>query len=272
MVSQLLDTRHSRLRQRLAGFTLIELLVVVAIIALLISILLPSLVKVKAHVRTVACMSNPRQIVMALNYYAEDYDGYLPMFYRVWRDGKYWTNKLVAGPNPYNGGYLPEPADRSRAYNGAFHDGVWRCPEVSDDRIRSSGGGYGANRTHVISIPYRHIENVKLFRIKRTSEIWLVGDAQAGLFQHPLGTYYYGCAAHHAVCPEVPGGDWLSHHGAEASGRHNGGKRRGFRTDVNICFVDGHVETWPWEDCLNNKNNLFAHDYDKAFPHHGAYK
>ncbi|MCA9243067.1 MAG: prepilin-type N-terminal cleavage/methylation domain-containing protein [Phycisphaerales bacterium] len=54
------------------AFTLIELLVVVAIIALLISILLPSLKKARDAAKTSVCASNMHQLVLASLYYAED--------------------------------------------------------------------------------------------------------------------------------------------------------------------------------------------------------
>ncbi len=57
-----------------AGFTLIELLVVVAIIALLISILLPSLNNAREQAKEVTDRSNLRQILQAMMYYAEDHD------------------------------------------------------------------------------------------------------------------------------------------------------------------------------------------------------
>jgi len=54
------------------GFTLIELLVVVAIIALLVAILLPSLSKARELTRRVICGSNNRHIVVGCNMYASD--------------------------------------------------------------------------------------------------------------------------------------------------------------------------------------------------------
>ena len=56
------------------GFTLIELLVVVAIIALLIAILLPSLSKARKQARTTVCASRISQLTKAIFLYAEDYD------------------------------------------------------------------------------------------------------------------------------------------------------------------------------------------------------
>jgi prepilin-type N-terminal cleavage/methylation domain-containing protein len=57
------------------GFTLIELLVVIAIIALLMSILMPALSRVKKQARTVACLSQLKQWGLWFTMYAEDYNG-----------------------------------------------------------------------------------------------------------------------------------------------------------------------------------------------------
>lgn len=54
------------------GFTLIELLVVVAIIALLIAILLPSLGKARQRAHTTVCMTNERYLVMTYRQYFTD--------------------------------------------------------------------------------------------------------------------------------------------------------------------------------------------------------
>ena len=59
----------------LPGFTLIELLVVIAIIALLMSILMPALTRVKKQARTVACLANIKQWGLFFSIYAEDYNG-----------------------------------------------------------------------------------------------------------------------------------------------------------------------------------------------------
>ncbi len=60
--------------QRRSAFTLIELLVVVAIIALLISILLPSLSRARAQARTTLCGTRIGQLTKAILMYADDYN------------------------------------------------------------------------------------------------------------------------------------------------------------------------------------------------------
>jgi len=63
---------------RKRAFTLIELLVVIAIIALLLSILMPALARVRKQARVVVCMSNLKQWGGIFSLYANDFNGTFP--------------------------------------------------------------------------------------------------------------------------------------------------------------------------------------------------
>jgi len=64
--------------RKLAAFTLVELLVVIGIIAILVSILLPSLAKARNQANSVKCASNMRQLYMACAMFAGENKDHLP--------------------------------------------------------------------------------------------------------------------------------------------------------------------------------------------------
>ena len=77
------------------GFTLIELLVVISVIALLLSILLPSLAKVKESSKRVVCQSNIKQMILPQFSYATSYDGKFPPH---WTQYPAWVKEALSFP------------------------------------------------------------------------------------------------------------------------------------------------------------------------------
>jgi prepilin-type N-terminal cleavage/methylation domain-containing protein/prepilin-type processing-associated H-X9-DG protein len=66
------------MQKRRIGFTLIELLVVIAIISILAAILFPVFAQAREKARAIACLSNQKQIGLALLQYVQDYDETYP--------------------------------------------------------------------------------------------------------------------------------------------------------------------------------------------------
>jgi prepilin-type N-terminal cleavage/methylation domain-containing protein len=84
------------------GFTLIELLVVIAIIAILASLLLPSLAKAKEQGQRAKCIGNIKQITLSTQMYVNDHNDLLP--YTSWSSGTFnvpnWCYTRITGNRP----------------------------------------------------------------------------------------------------------------------------------------------------------------------------
>jgi prepilin-type N-terminal cleavage/methylation domain-containing protein/prepilin-type processing-associated H-X9-DG protein len=90
--------------RRLSAFTLIELLVVIAIISILAAILFPTFAQAREKARSITCLSNLKQMGLALMMYNQDYDEQMPPIAGVYTKGnvKYfqnWAIDLIGGQN-----------------------------------------------------------------------------------------------------------------------------------------------------------------------------
>lgn len=105
------------------GFTLIELLVVVAIIAILAAILMPVFSQAREKARQATCLSNHKQIGLAIMAYAQDYDEFLPPSnYRPAGFTSNWTWQLFVEPYVKSGFPNPISASQNRRIS------VFVCP------------------------------------------------------------------------------------------------------------------------------------------------
>lgn len=75
------STKEKTMRTRLKGFTLVELLVVIGIIAILMSILLPSLGRARAAANSIKCANNLRSVGQGMQIYINTNGGWLPPAY-----------------------------------------------------------------------------------------------------------------------------------------------------------------------------------------------
>lgn len=143
--------------KRRHGFTLIELLVVIAIIALLLSVLLPALTKVKSQSKRIVCMSNVRQQVIGLRMYSQENEGYYPIrsafVYSLSPDNQEPQNEaqaiaLLTGLGKLYPAYISDPhmfycpADTVVKYDGQYSWG----PNFP---IHTTGGANGINSDYI---------------------------------------------------------------------------------------------------------------------------
>ena len=217
------------------AFTLIELLIVIAIIATLVSMLLPSLSRAKQMAKSVMCLSNLRNFALAAHIYAESYDGTYPIaLYNTstpTNTSYAWdfiTTITTSGDHIVKSGLLWQGDDAKKAQQCPSFDGAANF--LSDPYT-----GYNYNTSYI------------------GRGMWTSSMTPASVedVRHPSDTALFGDGEYQAGANKFMRSPWGNpadggYHGKKSfdngfSGRYAGTQGYRHLERTNVAFCDGHA-------------------------------
>ena len=224
---------------RTNAFTLIELLVVIAIIALLISILLPALKRAREQAKATACGSNLHGLGLAVQMYADAYEGHmpgagLPHGGSGADEQKTWVNTL-AEEYGKNADIAKCPADDSE---------FWTTPLIVDGKSYRRRTSFASNGYTAYKVGDRGPYDI-LERIQRPgTTIFWVELAKKGDF---------------AVSDHVHPENWWFGDPEQLAAREVELKQH--LGTANYGMMDGHVDRLRFDETYQVKEDTFPAEY-----------
>jgi prepilin-type processing-associated H-X9-DG protein len=270
----------------LSPCTIIELLVVIDIIAILAAILFPVFAQAREKARQTACLSNMKQIGIALMMYTQDHDeSYAGAFYRI---------------PPINGGGVDRIPLESQTQSYVKNTGVWTCPSAPQPPKNIGTGGFwdgsfaGANgkaRTYTymgnirtrerqatgggddpntgltggweeagqslasIDEPANTIAIAESRGFSGNNTSRSEGPADDAMYGTPWGSLFTGCDTY-KMAGRRKGEDAATSAGCDGEYNSTAGIR-GHQNMGNYIFADGHVKSMTWGQIRKNDFSLF---------------
>jgi len=270
-------------RRDKTGFTLIELLVVISIIALLMSILMPALGKVKKAAKSMVCLANVRRIAIAGTIYLLEEEAFPPFRMSVVRptDTVNFVNEYgrvkprwpwffdhgigpVIDPTPYviNPGDTFGDSDTLIMTNKYF-----MCPGLDINAgfnpcdIRNGSYGYNYQYLGNSRTTNGRFQNFPVKDVDSASRTIMIADSRGAGVPHGLHAYTLDppkrAIEKGATLFANKSMPTLQEQHSPADARHNG--------KANASFVDGHAETMTLQEMgyvLNEEGIPIADDPD----------
>jgi len=268
--------------ERKQGFTLIELLVVIAIIAILAAILFPVFASAREKARQTVCLSNEKQIGLALMMYTQDYDeDPIP--------GVELTPPINGGtigiepPDGLLASYIKEPnvwqcpddAHVINIFQGPWWDGDFQTPstwrvrtyayQTADfDRSYKGTPPCGLAQTVDPNIGmscWTQPWNIATVDDPADTVAFLENDVGASDLGCPWNSIAGGCDTA-KITGRIPGpGSYNPYVGGQcpvSAGLGNDFTKpwKGHFNYANMIFADGHVHIEDWAEVMHNDFNL----------------
>jgi prepilin-type processing-associated H-X9-DG protein/prepilin-type N-terminal cleavage/methylation domain-containing protein len=221
------------MKRREVGFTLVELLIVLAVIGVLAALLLPVFSRAREKSRQASCQANQKQILLSVNMYVQDYDGFFPRNYYHNAAGQIVTWYEALLPYTKSQQMFQCPTD-----NGTSIGGDWApTPKFRSSYAASYDLLRGEGSESAASAPLSG-----------------VGKSATTVFLSDAGTQTTLEAPYVTTSSPVKDGCWLIWFSANSTGddtsicgpslRHSGMS--------NVGFVDGHVKAMKIEQWFFN--------------------
>jgi prepilin-type N-terminal cleavage/methylation domain-containing protein/prepilin-type processing-associated H-X9-DG protein len=168
-----------------AGFTLIELLVVIAIIAILAGMLLPALARAREQARRASCLSNVKQVMLAMKQYSQDFLETYPWGPDSWGKDVQWTALGFLFPN-YNSGFKSFfcPSAKDRPYVIASTKKPFDPFENTTHKYISYSYCYNNNTSSPTPWDENAKSTVRLIADKKAGPIVPTTGSDAALYNH----------------------------------------------------------------------------------------
>ena len=220
------------------GFTLIELLVVIAIIAILAAILFPVFARAREKARQTSCLSNVKQMALAVIMYVQDYDETFPIAYYYsadWNEEWAWDFYTNYGSGASGLGLIgPYTKNQQLSQCPSFRAPAWGRPATGYAYNMYLGGGQFEGPPAALAA------------VMRPSDTAMIADSAF------FDTWSTPAAVAGNNFLRAPGDPFRAMYGTgpNVHFRHNGA--------ANVAYVDGHAKA------ATQKHNVSGNDSSLA--------